>query len=202
MERLTKRMAAWPAWGRRAALVLVMGGYFVTLAVTLQAPGLGLRLLGLVLLIGLTWVLAYVSRAAACVEAEGEMRREDRRYLAEFVPAMAVYFAIMLFVWPLHRTVGALWLKGLIALLPALPVAAMAFSLFRYVMASDEFMQRLHLQALAFAAGVVAVVSVATGFLATAKVIALDGTALLLVFPALMCVYGPTLAWAKRRYRD
>lgn len=202
MERLTRRLAAWPVWGRRAAVTLVMAGYLVTLAATLRTPGVAPRLIGLGLLIVLTWLLVHVSRAAACVEAEGELRREDRRYLAEFMPAIAVYFALMLFVWPLHRTVGALWLKALIALLPALPVAAMAFSLFRYVMGSDEFMQRLHLQALALAAGVVTVVSVATGFLAAAKVIELDGSALLLVFPALMFVYGPTLAWAKRRYRD
>jgi hypothetical protein len=202
MERLTRRVAAWPAWGRRVALALIMGGYFLAMALTLREPGLGGRLLGLAALIALTWLLAYVSRAAACVEAEGDMRREDRRYLAEFVPAMAIYFAVMLFVWPLHKTVGALWLKGLIALLPALPVASMALSLFRYVTGSDEFMQRLHLQALAIAAGVVAVASMAVGFLAAAKVIAIDGSVLLLVFPGLMLVYGPTLAWAKRRYRD
>jgi hypothetical protein len=202
MERLTRRVAAWPAWGRRVALALIMGGYFLAMALTLREPGLGGRLLGLAALIALTWLLAYVSRAAACVEAEGDMRREDRRYLAEFVPAMAIYFAVMLFVWPLHKTAGALWLKGLIALLPALPVASMALSLFRYVTGSDEFMQRLHLQALAIAAGVVAVASMAVGFLAAAKVIAIDGSVLLLVFPGLMLVYGPTLAWAKRRYRD
>ena len=91
---------------------------------------------------------------------------------------------------------------ALIALLPAMPVAAIAVSLFRYVTASDEFMQRLHLQALAIAAGVVAVGSIAVGFLAAAKVVSLDGSVLLLVFPALMLVYGPVLAWAKRRYRD
>lgn len=202
MESLTKRVAGWPAWGRRAALALIMGGYFLTMSLTLREPGTGGRLIGLALLIVLTWLLAYVSRAAACAEAEGDMRREDRRYLAEFVPAMAIYFALMLFVWPLHKTAGALWLKGVIALLPALPVAAMALSLFRYVTGSDEFMQRLHLQALAIAAGVVAVVSVAVGFLAAAKVVTIDGSVLLLVFPGLMLVYGPTLAWAKRRYRD
>ena len=202
MESLTKRMAAWPAWARRLLLGLIMAGYFAVVGLMAHLHGTGSRVLTLVLLIALTWLLAYVSRAAACSEADGEMRREDRRYLAEFVPAMAVYFALMLFVWPLHKTTGTAWLKALIALAPALPVMAMAVSMFRYVTASDEFMQRLHLQALALAAGVVAVLSVAVGFLAAAKVVSLDGTVLLLVFPALMLVYGPTLAWAKRRYRD
>jgi len=174
----------------------------VVMALMTRLHGTGGRALTLALLVGLTLVLAYVSRAAACSEAEGEIRREDRRYIAEFVPAMAVYFALMLFVWPLHKTTDATWLRALIALSPALPVAAIAFSLFRYVTASDEFMQRLHLQALALAAGVVAVVSMAVGFLAAAKVVSLDGSVLLLVFPGLMLVYGPTLAWAKRRYRD
>jgi len=202
VESLTKRIAAWPAWGRGLLLSLIMAGYFVVMALMTRLHGTGGRALTLALLVGLTLVLAYVSRAAACSEAEGEIRREDRRYIAEFVPAMAVYFALMLFVWPLHKTTDATWLRALIALSPALPVAAIAFSLFRYVTASDEFMQRLHLQALALAAGVVAVVSMAVGFLAAAKVVSLDGSVLLLVFPGLMLVYGPTLAWAKRRYRD
>jgi|GEM_PF-2464398 len=202
MESLTRRIAAWPAWGRGLLLSLIMAGYFVVMALMTRLHGTGGRALTLALLVGLTLVLAYVSRAAACSEAEGEIRREDRRYIAEFVPAMAVYFALMLFVWPLHKTTDATWLRALIALSPALPVAAIAFSLFRYVTASDEFMQRLHLQALALAAGVVAVVSMAVGFLAAAKVVSLDGSVLLLVFPGLMLVYGPTLAWAKRRYRD
>lgn len=202
MESLTRRMAAWPAWARRLLLGLIMAGYFAVVGLMTRLHGTGSRVLTLVLLVALTWLLAYVSRATACSEADGEMRREDRRYIAEFVPAMAVYFALMLFVWPLHKTTDATWLKALIALAPALPVAAMAVSMFRYVTASDEFMQRLHLQALALAAGVVAVLSIAVGFLAAAKVVSLDGTVLLLVFPALMLVYGPTLAWAKRRYRD
>jgi hypothetical protein len=179
-----------------------LAGVLGTAALMTRLHGTLARVLILILLVALTWLATYVSRAAACSEAEGEMRREDRRYLAEFLPAMAMYFAVMLFVWPLHKTVEPTWQKALIALLPAVPVTAIAISLFRYVMASDEFMQRLHLQALALAAGVVAVVSMAVGFLATAKVVSLDGSVLLLVFPGLMLVYGPTLAWAKRRYRD
>jgi len=208
MESLTKRMAAWPAWRRRLVLGLILMAFFGlagvlgTAALMTRLHGTLARVLILILLVALTWLATYVSRAAACSEAEGEMRREDRRYLAEFLPAMAMYFAVMLFVWPLHKTVEPTWQKALIALLPAVPVTAIAISLFRYVMASDEFMQRLHLQALALAAGVVAVVSMAVGFLATAKVVSLDGSVLLLVFPGLMLVYGPTLAWAKRRYRD
>jgi len=202
MESLTKRLAAWPAWRRGLLLLVIMAGYFAVVASMQWLKGTAERVLILALLMALTWLMAHVSRAAACSEADGEMRREDRRYLAEFLPAIAVYFALMLFVWPLHRTTDAIWLKALIALSPALPVAAMAISLFRYVTASDEFMQRLHLQALAIAAGVVTVVSVAVGFLAAAKVVTLDGSVLLLVFPGLMLVYGPTLAWAKRRYRD
>ena len=202
MQSLTKRMAAWPAWGRWLLVGLIMAGYFGVVALMTQLRGTTGRVLTLAMLIALTLVLAYVSRATVCAEADGEIRREDRRYIAEFVPAMAVYFALMLFVWPLHRSTDATWLKALIALSPALPIAAIAISMFRYVTASDEFMQRLHLQALALAAGVVAVASMALGFLATAKVVNLDGSVLLLVAPALMLVYGPTLAWAKRRYRD
>jgi hypothetical protein len=202
MESLTRRIAAWPAWRRRTLVALTIGAFWAVLVLTLRWPGLWPRALCLILLAMLIWWFAYVIRAAACVEAQGELRREDRRYLREFVPAMIAYFAIMLFVWPLHKTADATWLKGLIALLPALPIAGVAVSMFRYVTASDEFMQRLHLQALAVAAGVIAVGSMAVGFLSSAKVLVLDGSALLLVFPALCVTYGLTLAWAKRRYGD
>ena len=118
MESLTKRMAAWPAWRRRLVLALILMAFFGlvgvlgTAALMTRLHGTLARVLILALLVGLTWLAAYVSRAAACSEAEGEMRREDRRYLAEFVPAMAVYFALMLFVWPLHRSTEAAWLKA------------------------------------------------------------------------------------------
>ena len=202
MGTLSKRMADWPAWRRWLLLGLLAAAYFGAAALMVLVHGTAGRVLVLVLLVALTLLTALVARVAACSEAEGELRREDRRYLLEFVPTMASYFALMLFVWPLHKTVDATWLKALIALSPAVPMAGLAFSMFRYVTASDEFMQRLHLQALALAAGVVTVVSMAVGFLAAAKVVRLDGSALLMIFPGLMCVYGPTLAWAKRRYRD
>lgn len=202
MESLTRRIAAWPAWGRKTLMALAMAAFWTVLVLTFRWPGLWSRVVCLALLAVLIWLFAYVGRAAACAEAQGEMRREDRRYLREFVPAMIVYVATMLFAWPLLKTADTLWLKGLIALLPVLPIVAVTISMFRYVTASDEFMQRLHLQALAVAAGVVAVGSMAVGFLCAAQALVLDGSALLLVFPALCATYGLTLAWAKRRYRD
>ncbi|WP_090453118.1 hypothetical protein [Dyella sp. OK004] len=201
MESLTRRVAGWPAWRRWGLLLVVVALFWGTLLMSLHTTNLPLRLLLVAIAVATMLFMAYVGRAVTC-EGRDPMRREDRRYVREFTPVMAAYFLIMLFVWPLHKEAGPLWLKGLIAFTPAIPVALMIMAMVRYVLGSDEFMQRMHFQALAVAAGVVGFVSMALGFLAASKVLTVDGaTPLLLVFPALCLTYGAALFWCKRRYR-
>lgn len=128
------------------------------------------------------------------------MRAVEKRYLREFLPAMAAYTVIMLTVWPLVRTTDDRLMRTLIALAPVIPVLFAVRAIIRQILGSDEMMQRLHLEALAISAGIVAVVSLTGGFLAAAQVINLDGSILLWVFPALAGTFGLARVIATRRY--
>lgn len=128
------------------------------------------------------------------------MRAVEKRYLREFLPAMAAYTVIMLTVWPLVRTTDDRLMRTLIALAPVIPVLFAVRAIIRQILGSDEMMQRLHLEALAISAGIVAVVSLTGGFLAAAQVIDLDGSILLWVFPALAGTFGLARVIATRRY--
>ncbi len=128
------------------------------------------------------------------------MRDVEKRYLREFLPAMAAYTLVMLTVWPLVRTTDDCTLRTLIALAPVIPTLFVVRAIIRNILGADELMQRLHLEALAISAGIVAVVSLAGGFLVAAKVIELDGSILLWVFPALAATFGVVRAIAARRY--
>lgn len=127
-------------------------------------------------------------------------RQAYRRYLREFLPAMAVYMAVMLLLWPQVPHLQNPWWKGALALTPVLPMVFVVRAMVRLVLGSDELEQRIHLIGLAAATACVGVVSMAGGFLAAAHVIALDGTVLIWVFPVLVLSYGFARGWASRRY--
>ena len=175
-------------------LSLLLGGLWLLLR-----GGMALRLLG-VLMICAWGPLAM--RATRLIRQETQpVRAVDRRYLREFTPAIAAYLLIMLFVWPHVGEVHGLWLKAGFALLPVLPVTLLIYAMVRYILHSDEFQRRQHLEALAIAAGVVGVISIALGFLGSAGVIVIDGNlAMLLTYPALCIIYGFARCCLARRY--
>ncbi|HEY9130896.1 MAG TPA: hypothetical protein VIM98_03995 [Dyella sp.] len=128
------------------------------------------------------------------------MRGIYRRYYREFFPAVAAYVLYMLFVWPYVRHIADPLFRGAVALLPVLPIALVIRAMVRLVLGSDELEQRTHLVGLAVATAVVAVLSLAGGFLAAAHVVQLDGDILLSIFPALIVAYAAGRSWANRRY--
>ena len=128
------------------------------------------------------------------------MRGIYRRYYREFVPAMVAYVVIMLFGWPYVRHIDQPVLKAALALLPVIPIALVIRAMVRLVLGSDELEQRTHLVGLAVATAVVAVLSLAGGFLAAAHAVDMDGTILIWVFPVLMLTYSAGRSWANRRY--
>lgn len=128
------------------------------------------------------------------------MRAIDKRYLRQFVTAMTAYVIIMLTLWPLVRTTESDVLRVVIALIPVVPILFVIRALVRYILDADELVQRLHLEALAIAAGVVAVASLVGGFLASAEVIKIDGAILIWVFPLIAVVFGIVRALGERRY--
>ena len=74
-----------------------------------------------------------------------------RRYLREFLPAMALYVvALLLSVWLLKRS-DHVALRALVALLPVPPAAAAVRAMMRYIRDADELQRRIEVEALAIA---------------------------------------------------
>ena len=196
-ERRWAPMRTWPRWGRWLALAGIYGlmGAGFWLMVT---GGLVLRVLGVLLFAASMPLMIHAGRACA----NERSRAIERRYAREFMPAMVAYVLVMLYVWPLQKTMDAGWLKLATALLPVLPIAWAIVACIRYVLGSDELERRQHLEALAIGVAIVSVASVALGFLAAANVWAADGALMLLLFyPALCVTYGATrcrLVWRGR----
>ncbi len=128
------------------------------------------------------------------------MRAIDKRYVRHFFTAMTAYMIIMLTIWPLVRTTESHGLRVAIALVPVIPILFVIRALVRYILDADELVQRLHPEALAIAAGVVAVASLVGGFLAAAELITMDGSILIWVFPVIALVFGIARAFGERRY--
>jgi hypothetical protein len=127
-------------------------------------------------------------------------RLTEKQYQRHAMLAGAAYLAAMLLVWPLTRTVGSLPLKILLTMLPLLPMFYLIGLLARRIRHSDELEQRTHLVALGVSSAVIATLSLAGGFLASARVLPLDGTILIWVFPLMVSCYGVTRLWVARRY--
>lgn len=189
-------MHVWPAWGRWLLMVM---------SCALLAGGFWLIVLGGVWrVLGLAAVVAGIPLS---VHAGRAVRRErsrtvERRYAREFMPAMLIYMVAMLYVWPLQKAMEPGLLKVGAVLLPVLPIAWLIVASIRYVLGHDELERRQHLEALAIGVAIVSVASLVLGFLAAAKLIAVDASlALLLVYPALSITYGMThcvLVWRSR----
>lgn len=129
-------------------------------------------------------------------------RNAKRGYEVRVIAAMSVYVVIMMVVWPLARGEANVWLKSLYALAPVPPMLYVVWLIARRILRSDELEQRTHMIGLGFAAAVVSVVSLISGFLAAANVLTLDATAtiLLWIFPLLMLTYGGVRTYVARRY--
>ena len=124
-----------------------------------------------------------------------------RRYLREFLPAMALYVvALLLSVWLLKR-IDHVALRALVALLPVPPVAFAVRAMMRYIRDADELQRRIEVEALAIATACVSLGYLAAGFLQTAKVIDVpSGAAMIWVFPLVCLAYGLAKAAVSRRY--
>ncbi|MBN8726888.1 MAG: hypothetical protein J0H15_04200 [Xanthomonadales bacterium] len=196
------RLTSLENWSRRQRLLFAALGYLVLAAGAGWALQGGLlnSIAGVIAMSLAIPMIGYGSRAV-CAHRDGPMTRAERRFTREFSLAMPVYFVLVILLWGHARSLQLGWLRALVAVSPALPVAWLVWAMTRLVLQSDEMMQRLHLQALAVSAGVVSVLSMALGFLVAARVLHLDGSILLWVFPVLAWVYGFVTMWLKRRMR-
>lgn len=130
------------------------------------------------------------------------MRHVSRRYLREFLPAMAAYVAVLfLSTWAL-RHVDATALRVLLALAPVVPMALAGRAALRFVRDSDELDRKILLEAFALAALVLTLGTFSLGLLTIAKVVSVQaGTALVWILPAYCVLYGLFASLARRRYR-
>ncbi|GLQ99498.1 hypothetical protein [Dyella mobilis] len=117
-------------------------------------------------------------------------RLSQKQYESRVVLAMIIYAGLLLFVWPLLRTMTSVPLKWLLALAPVVPVVYVIGLLARRIESCDELEQRTHLVALAAATAVTSALSLAGGFLCIAGVVSLDGSILIWVFPVMMGSYA------------
>lgn len=127
-------------------------------------------------------------------------RLSQKQYEWRVLAAMSLYMLCMLLEWPLVRAATSLPFKCLLALVPVVPMVYVIAQLARRIRASDELEQQTHLIALGIATAVVGALSLMGGFLSIAKVLALDGSILIWVFPSLMFCYGAARWWVMRRY--
>ncbi len=184
----------------KSRFLLVYGGGALAVGVICLLVG---WLASVVSLMALGWLASGVGMAwlvGARFASKEPMRTYQQRYMREFFPAIAAYTLIMLLVWPLLKHVHATPARLAIALLPVVPLALVVRAFVRMVMHSDELEQRLHLIGLSISSALVVLLSITGGFLAAAKVVPLDGTALFWVFPVMMVGFAAARWWAARHY--
>lgn len=130
------------------------------------------------------------------------MQHVHRRYLREFLPAMAVYVVVLILsVRALHQ-VDATALRVLLALAPAVPVAAAARAVLRFVRDSDELQRRIMLEASALAALVLTLGCFSLGLLVSAEVLRIrTDMGLMMVLPSYAVLHGLFAFLTQRRYR-
>jgi hypothetical protein len=124
-----------------------------------------------------------------------------RRYLREFMPAMAVYVvAVLLSTWLLRR-VDVPVVRALVALMPVPAIALAMRAIVRYIRDSDELQRRIELEAVSIATAFVSLSYLAAGFLQSARVIDIPANvAMIWVFPLVCLTYGVAKLAVMRRY--
>jgi len=91
--------------------------------------------------------------------------KANRRYQTEVVVAMVIYMALMAVVVPILKGQPPLSERVILAVLPALPVTWVIWAVIKFLGRADELQRRVHIEALAIAAGVTAFLSLSYGFL-------------------------------------
>ena len=125
-----------------------------------------------------------------------------RRYLRALWPTMIVY-SLTLFasIFLVKRGIESVPLRGIVAVLPVLPIAMMMLAALRYLREIDELQRRIETEAIGAASLLVSLLYFAGGMLQKAKVIDFDSAAAMIwVFPLLCGTYGIAKMVMTRRY--
>ncbi|HSD15794.1 MAG TPA: hypothetical protein VLC71_00855 [Thermomonas sp.] len=125
-----------------------------------------------------------------------------RRYLRALWPALVGYsLALFASIFLIRRGIESVPLRGLVAVLPVLPIGLMMLAALRYLREIDELQRRIETEAIGAASLLVALLYFAGGMLQKAKVVDIDaGVAMIWVFPLLCATYGIAKMVITRRY--
>lgn len=188
---------------RKARLTIAAGAttLVAALAVDRVAPGVPAFVRGLLYGVGVGGLLAGLLMTQLPDPADSATPALRRRYLREFVPAMASYVVLLLLsVWLLKR-VDAPALRALVALLPVPAVALVMRAMLRHIRDTDELQRRIEVESLGIATALVSLGYLAAGFLQAAKVIDVpSAVAMIWVFPLVCLTYGLAKCVVVRRY--
>ncbi len=126
------------------------------------------------------------------------MNAAARAYTAQFLSTMAAYVVLLLLsVYVLQHNPTAAW-RGLVAVLPAIPASVGLLVFVRYLGRMDELQRRIQLDAIAFAAGAVAILTFSWGLLENAG---FPHLSLIWVMPLMAVIWGLAASVAAYRYR-
>ena len=127
------------------------------------------------------------------------MEKVTKRYLREFWLALAAYLVAIVFSVNLidQTPVGSL-LRILWVVVPIIPIGFVLVIFLRYLNDVDELQQRIQLQAIAFSAGAISMLTFAYGVLES---VGLPQLPLIYVFPITMTLWGLSLAFLTRKYK-
>jgi hypothetical protein len=131
------------------------------------------------------------------------MRAVHKRYLREFLPAMAGYLVLLfLSVWWLKTLDGTL-ARTAVTLLPAVPIAFVIRAMVRVIRDQDELERRIDLEAIAIAGGIGGFGFFTYGLLLNAKVLEppTAATIAVWVFPILIGLFGIAKCAMRLYYR-
>jgi hypothetical protein len=125
------------------------------------------------------------------------MDANHKRYLKEFIPAMAAYVVIVyVSVWLLkHHEHSPL--RFLLAVLPVFPAAFAMWAAIRYFRGLDELQRRIQFEGLAFSFLATCLIALSWGFLQNAGLPHAD---VIWVAPLLIGLWGVGTCVAKLRY--
>lgn len=133
------------------------------------------------------------------------MRTAHRQYLKTFIPAMIAYVVVLFASILILKKIGMdapLYLRAVLSLAPIVPIILVCRALIRFLRDSDELERKIELEAIALSGLFTGLIFLCLGFLASSKIIYLDGAAVAIwVFPSLFGLYGVAKCISSWRYR-
>lgn len=126
------------------------------------------------------------------------MRNHERIYARNLIFVFAVYAALLILCITLLRNVESTPLRIVISLLPMLPLLYGFRSFMLNLSQMDELQQKIQLQAIGFAAGATAIITMTYGFL---EIAGLPQISKFWVFPLLCFLWGGASFVLTRKYQ-